>query len=714
MKVHIFEDVSINDVDMLKDEKKVEEVLNIQVSHKEETNELTVERRDVEEVSVPTKEQMKTTEKQKKKPGRPRKIDPKIELAVAMWADVHKTPNVKCSSSTLAGGEKVDFSESWGEEAEKTIPEEEEEVLELVYGLVSNEFSERDEPWLFHPDNPDSEGWLEANTLEELKVVTNSTMEFLDPSKPLPPGVKPLPIVLIYCRKREDSAGQRRFKCRAVVLGNLQKDNLLPNFCPVINIPGVRMLIAEAVSQAKNAEPAITLFDLSNAFLNADLLEEDGKIVVKLPKSWAERKNAQYAVLKRALYGLKISPKRWYVTIRAYLVEKLGWKESGNCLYCKTLADGTKIWMCLYVDDVVMGGGTTKQRMSEIEMIFSRFPGKLIDPVVIDTHRDDGTKTLHYDVNGVELEVNFGRRTWLLHQEKYIRKVLKKFNMEGSFPRISQPRVNPELVLKQSAPGMETAFPIRELLGALTWVSTTARPDISYDVGLLARFVGKYGATAGTVGAGKKILKFLANTLRRGLRYCPEREKEFCLRYSALVKEQAGSNEFGICKRDPTEYSKRLFVFSDASFATCPLTLRSQTGSCIYYRGVLIAYKSSRQKLVTHSTCASEFVAASDTLEFAASLDQYIHLFDVPEVGQPQLLAPLFVDNQSAIRIARADVLNNSSKHLKLRHMKVTDEQKRLFFVGTKDQQADCLTKSLGEAIFGMMVFIEGKDETGF
>ena len=624
-----------------------------------------------------------------------------------MWAKVHKTPNTKCSSSTLAGGEKVDFSDGWGQE-EKSSPsdEEPEEVLEMIYGLVSNEFTERDEPWLFHPDNPDNESWLEANTLEELKAVTDSTMEFLDPTKPLPPGVKPLPIVLIYCRKREDSAGQRRFKCRAVVLGNLQKDNLLPNFCPVINIPGVRLLITEAVAEAKGGDPAITLFDLSNAFLNAELLEEDGKIVVKLPKSWAERKNAQYAVLKRALYGLKVSPKRWYVTIRAYLVEKLGWKESGNCLYCKTLEDGTKVWMCLYVDDVIMGGGTSDQRMLEIEKIFNRFPGKLIDPVTIYEH-EDASKTLHYDVNGVELEVNFSRRTWLLHQEKYILKLLKKFNMEGLFPRITQPRINPELILKQSAPGMETEFPIRELLGALTWVSTTARPDISYDVGLLARFIGKYGCTIGTVSGAKKILKFLANTVKRGLRYSPEREKEFSLRYTSLVNEQSVSNEYGVCKRNPHEFSSRVFVFSDASFATCPLTLRSQTGSCIYYRGVLVAYKSSRQKLVTHSTCASEFVAASDTLQFLSSLDQYLHLFDAPEVGESQLLAPLFVDNQSAIRIARADVLNQSSKHLKLRHMKVTDEQKRLFFVGTKDQQADSFTKSLGEAIFGMMVFLE-------
>ena len=70
-------------------------------------------------------------------------------------------------------------------------------------------------------------------------------------------------------------------------------------------------------------------------------------------------------------------------------------------------------------------------------------------------------------------------------------------------------------------------------------------------------------------------------------------------------------------------------------------------------------------------------------------------------------LFPLFCDNQSAIRIARGNVLTNASKHLKLRHIRVPQKQKQLFFCDTKSQQADAFTKSLGEAIYGMMVFLE-------
>jgi hypothetical protein len=228
-----------------------------------------------------------------------------------------------------------------------------------------------------------------------------------------------------------------------------------------------------------------------------------------------------------------------------------------------------------------------------------------------------------------------------------------------------------------------------------------------YDCGILARFLGTFGATVGTANAAKKILKYLSGTRRRGLRYSPKREKDFCERYSRLIAEQCENSDFGNCSRSASEFSAKVFAFGDASFATCPLTLKSQTGVCIYYRGVLIHYKSMRQTINTFSTCASEFVACADTHTFLETIEPQLRLFDPPEIGHPQFLFSVFCDNQSAIRIARGDVLTNASKHLKLRHIRVSQKNKQLFFCDTHSMQADAFTKSLGEAIFGMMVFLE-------
>ena len=103
-------------------------------------------------------------------------------------------------------------------------------------------------------------------------------------------------------------------------------------------------------------------------------------------------------------------------------------------------------------------------------------------------------------------------------------------------------------------------------------------------------------------------------------------------------------------------------------------------------------------------TMAPEYVACSDTLSFLESLEPHLRLFEAQEIGYPQLGFPVFVDNTSAIRVARGGTMSNgSSKHPKLRHARVSEKQKQLFFCDTKSQQADAFTKSLGEAIFGML-----------
>ena len=348
----------------------------------------------------------------------------------------------------------------------------------------------------------------------------------------------------------------------------------------------------------------------------------------------------------------------------------------------------------MYVDDVIIGGGNEQQRLSEVDLIFERFEGKLIHPEIKNNIKC-------YDINGIELEVDEKNRSFVMHMEKYINKTLDKFNMSNATTTI-HPKVNPDLILRDQ---IDCDFPVQECLGCLIWLSTTCRPDITYDVSVLARFVGIYKNSRGCANACKKILKYLKGSKRKGINYSPRREKEFQMRYDELIKNQCKSAEFGTVSREAEQFSKNIFIFSDASFASCPLTLKSQTGSCIYFRGVLIAYKTSRQTVISHSTCASEFIACSDTLTFCEKLEDQLNLFEncKPSVFQSKRkLLPVFVDNQSAIRISRADVLNNSSKHLKLRYLKVTEQQKRLFFVPTKAQEADAFTKSLGEAIFAM------------
>ena len=348
--------------------------------------------------------------------------------------------------------------------------------------------------------------------------------------------------------------------------------------------------------------------------------------------------------------------------------------------------------MSLYVDDCIIGGGTKSQRDSEVEKIFKLFPGRVLEP----TKLDNGA--MLYDINGIELEVK--GRSYLLHMSRYIDKLLVNHHMQDAAP-VKHPRINPDLVMKQTG---SSDFPIRSVLGGLIWLSTTTRPDILYDVNLLARFVGRFGSTKGTASAAKKILKYLSGTKRKGLVYSPEREKAFQTKYRNIMQEQIGDNSLGVTERKLDDFSSKVFCFCDASFAVCPFTLRSQSGVCIYFRGSLIGYKSIKQGILTTSTCEAEYCASSDAFNFLETMGPALELFDPPPIpGQEPLLVPMFCDNQSAIRISRSEVLSTGSKHLKLRWLKVSEKCRQIFFCPTAEQEADAFTKSLSNSLFGMM-----------
>ena len=668
------------DINVLKDYKKSQELLGGKVTVTE-NKEISVQRRDEssdDRISyAPLPETGPVGAKAR---GRPKKVKANDELT--MGATV-----AMAGLNFSEEGQQVVDTESCSGEGDS---EDYDEVVEVVYGFISNEYTEKDEPMLF--SGPDKEGWLESNSLEKLKVTCTDNMKFVPLGEKLPS--KAVPIVLLYCRKRPDVHGFSRFKCRAVVLGNLLSCTV-PSYAPVISLPGVRLIITEAVANARNGEEAITLFDISTAFLNAPLDERiDGTITVKLPESWARSLPSRYAVLKRALYGLKVSPRRWFDCVHGYMATSLGWQDTGaNCVYWK-IVEGVKLWLTLYVDDVVVAGGSTKLRESECSRIFAKFPGSYIRPKV------SACGSLHtYDVNGICLEIDWKKRTYLMHMDDYIQKTLKKFGLENC-KTATHPRVNIDLVERDNR--IKSDFPVRECLGALIWLSTTCRPDVCYDVSVLARYVGTHGATKGTADAAKKVLRYLAGSPRRGIVYSPLREERFQSKYRRLIIDQCRSNDYGHVEGDPSEFSKKIFLFSDASFASCPVSLRSQTGLAVFYRGVLVAYKTMRQGVLTHCTMHSEFVACSDLQDYLVNLDPYLRLFDPPEIDPAQ-----FVDNEPALRVARGTVLNNASKHLKLRYMKVGQAQRKLFYCPTGDQQGDPFTKSLGEQIYSMMSLLE-------
>jgi hypothetical protein len=100
-------------------------------------------------------------------------------------------------------------------------------------------------------------------------------------------------------------------------------------------------------------------------------------------------------------------------------------------------------------------------------------------------------------------------------------------------------------------------------------------------------------------------------------------------------------------------------VYSDADWANCTLTRRSISGHVVMVHGTAVLWGSKKQPVVTKSTCAAEYIAASMAVDEALMA---IKLFN--DFGVPARPLPLMCDNQSTCSVLDNTIENGKSKHL--------------------------------------------------
>jgi len=102
--------------------------------------------------------------------------------------------------------------------------------------------------------------------------------------------------------------------------------------------------------------------DFETAYLNADLVYMEPPPELNLPAD-------KVCLLMKALYGLKQSGKRWYDTIKAYLL-KHGIVQSrmDACLFIRRTKAGV-VFLLLFVDDVLLASSSQTARASVIEQL---------------------------------------------------------------------------------------------------------------------------------------------------------------------------------------------------------------------------------------------------------------------------------------------------------------------------------------------------------
>ena len=212
----------------------------------------------------------------------------------------------------------------------------------------------------------------------------------------------------------------------------------------------------------------------------------------------------------------------------------------------------------------------------------------------------------------------------------------------------------------------------QKIIGALLWLSTRTRPDLSCAVSLVSQ-------------ALFKDLKKLKDRLRHLLQYLKS-TKNLGLSYPF---PKGASNKFNL-----TEFT----VYTDSSFA--PAGKQSQTGIAVFltYGTVrhLIHWQSGKEKKMAESSAESELYALSTGHKVGRNFRLMVH-----ETLADDILLNLRCDNEATI--AMLDNPSWRTRYLSIYGETIRQEIKLenaiLTYVDTNHQLADVLTKPTSAAV---------------
>ena len=157
--------------------------------------------------------------------------------------------------------------------------------------------------------------------------------------------------------------------------------------------------------------------DVKTTFLHGELEEE---IFMQQPKGFIVKgKENQVCLLKRSLYGLKQSPRQWYKHFDKFMTS-VGYSRSkfDNCAYMRRLTDGSYVYLLLYVDYMLL----------KIKSIME------ITYLKTQLQYEFERKDLGYakKILGMEQYKDRFAGTLTISQRDYIKRVLKRFNMDAT------------------------------------------------------------------------------------------------------------------------------------------------------------------------------------------------------------------------------------------------------------------------------------------
>ncbi|GJY77949.1 ribonuclease H-like domain, reverse transcriptase, RNA-dependent DNA polymerase [Tanacetum coccineum] len=352
-----------------------------------------------------------------------------------------------------------------------------------------------------------------------------------------------------------------------------------------------------------------------------DLKEE---VYVTQPEGFVKRQdNGKVYRLIKALYGLRQAPRAWNIKLDNTL-KSLDFKKCAleQAIYTKTSKDSTLL-IGVYVDDLIITGTPKKE--------IDKFKAQMEEKFEMS---DLGLLAYYLGIEVTQTEGDISIR-----QSAYAIKILKEAGMIDCNETLIP--MDPGTRLTKITEGtMVNSTEYRSLIGCLRYLLHT-RPDLSYSVGLLSRFMQE--PREQHMKAIRQVLRYVKGTKDYGITY----------------KHNGGNKIHG---------------YSDNSYGVNTQEGKGTTGIIFYYATA----------------------AATQALWLKRLLSKLTHSQEEKVTIQ--------VDNKSAIALMKNPVFHGRSKHIDTKYHFIREcvekEDIQIEFVNGEYQKADILTKALPKIKF--------------
>jgi hypothetical protein len=506
--------------------------------------------------------------------------------------------------------------------------------------------------------------WQKAIDEEINSLEKNRTWEIV----PKKSNLRMLPCKWVFKLKKDADGTPVRYKARLVAKGFNQKEGVdfKETFAPVAKMTTVRILLSLACKYRWH----VCQLDVKTAFLYGDLTEE----IYLLPPQGYNVQPDQVLRLKKSLYGLKQSPRCWYLKLHSWLLN-FGFSRCAAEHSVYVLTNGSdQVILTVYVDDILL--------FSSSEILVNRVKKEMKNRFEM---TDMGQPQYFL---GIEICYDRSAGSLSLTQRGYAKRVLERFEFLDAKPVATPMDLNVKLT-KPDEDELELGnpdFPFREILGCLMYLMVGTRPDLASAIGILGRFATCFGTDHEV--AIKRVLRYLRGTADASLLYKPTPAEE-----------------------------EKITAYADADFASCGDTRKSNSGYVVLLNGCLVSWCSKKQSVVALSSTEAEYYALAESMKECIWTSSLIR-----ELGLQDARFTVFEDNQSCIQLSNNPVKHGRTKHIDVRHHFIRnlleDEKAVLTYVPSAENLADMFTKPLAKNDFeaarrrlGIVVVLRGSVE---